>query len=230
MSRFMQKAERLEAEGVFLGGRRKHFERAGRKLLITLLSEGLLPDSSVLDIGCGCLRGGYWLIHFLDAGRYCGIEPNTGMLEAGRRILLEPDLEAARQPRFDHNADFDMTVFGCRFDFYVARSIWTHASKAQIAAMLDGFVATANDGARFIVSYKAPSLFRRDYRGSRWVGLSHDPADKIGAVRHSLAWIRKECASRGLVVAPIRGRAFNFGSQDWLRIERQPDRNTAASA
>ena len=221
MTLFDEKAALLEAEGIFLGGRRKHFETAGRKLLMTLVGEGLFPSSSVLDVGCGCLRGGYWLIHFLDAGNYCGIEPNTTMLEAGRRVLLEPGLEAVKQPRFDNNSDFDFSVFSRRFDFVVARSIWTHTSKAQIETMLDGFVSTANDDAVFLASFKRPSLFRRDYQGDKWIGVSHEPDSTEGAVRHSLGWIRGQCRTRGLDVTVIRDPTFNFGSQTWLRVKRQ---------
>ena len=64
----------------------------------------------VLDIGCGCLRGGYWLIHFLGKGCYFGIEPNKEMLEAGTRILLEPELEDLKKPKFDFNSNFDFMV------------------------------------------------------------------------------------------------------------------------
>jgi SAM-dependent methyltransferase len=220
MLTLMQKAEQLEAEGIFIGGRRKHFETAGRKLLITLLNEGLLPGSSVLDIGCGCLRGGYWLIHFLDAGGYCGIEPNTRMLDAGLRIVLEPGLAETKRPQFDHNADFNLAVFRRKFDFYVARSIWTHTSKAQIETMLDGFVATAKPGATFLASYKAPTLFRRDYKGDAWVGISHESSD-AGAVRHSLSWIQRACARRELEASELKGRAVNFGSQTWIRIRHR---------
>jgi hypothetical protein len=224
VSTFIEKAERLEADGIFLGGRRKHFENAGRKLLMTLLNEGLLPGSQVLDIGCGCLRGGYWLIHFLDSGGYCGIEPNVQMLEAGRRIVLEPGLETAKQPSFDNNSVFDLGVFDRKFDFVVARSIWTHTSKVQIESMLDGFVETASEGATFIASFKSPSLFRRDYRGARWIGLSHDPESAEGAVRHSMYWVRKQCKKRALVATLIRDRTFNFGSQRWIRIRRRSSR------
>src|SRR5262245_38683866 len=138
MDTLLDRANRLQAEGVFLGGPTQMFEAAGRNLLMTLLSEGLSPHSKVLDIGCGCLRGGYWLIHFLDEGCYFGIEPNVSMLDAGIRILLEPGLADLKKPRFDHNADFDFTVFKEKFDFLVARSIWSHASKQQIQTMLDG--------------------------------------------------------------------------------------------
>jgi hypothetical protein len=218
MKTLRERANELEAEGIFLGGPPQLFETAGRRLLITLLSEGLIPGSKVLDIGCGCLRGGYWLIHFLDKGCYFGIEPNRDMLEAGIRILLEAGLADSKNPRFDHNADFDFTVFEEKFDFFVARSIWTHASKGQIQTMLDGFVATANKEGIFLTSYIKPRWFRKDYSGAQWVGRSHE-SDTPGIVRHSFGWIQTECANRGLAAEEIREKAYNFGGQTWIRIK-----------
>jgi SAM-dependent methyltransferase len=220
----MERANELRAEGIFLGGALELFETAGRKLLVTLLSEGINPGSKVLDIGCGCLRGGYWLIHFLDEGCYFGIEPNRGMLEAGIRVLLEPGLADLKRPRFDNNADFDFTVFNNeKFDFYVARSIWTHASKQQIQTMLDGFVSTANNQGIFLTSYKKPTLFTNDYTGTQWIGRSHK-SDTPGTVHHSFSWIQTECVNRGLHAEEIEDKEYNFGNQTWIRIKHMSGR------
>tara|TARA_B100000315_G_scaffold259506_1_gene315843 strand:- start:228 stop:896 length:669 start_codon:yes stop_codon:yes gene_type:complete len=216
----LERAQKLEAEGIFLGGPIKFFEDAGKKTLDTLLNEGLTPDSKVLDIGCGCLRIGYWLIHFLGKGSYYGIEPNTDMLNAGIRILLDSDLVDIKQPKFDYNNDFDFTVFKEKFDYFMARSIWTHASKLQIQTMLDGFVNTANMGAEFITSYIKPTLFKRDYKNKNWVGKSHE-SDASGTVAHSLKWIQEECSKRSLVAEEILEKAYNFGNQTWIRIKHK---------
>jgi hypothetical protein len=212
----MERAAKLEAEGIFLGGPADLFSVAGQKLLITLLSKGLTPDSKVLDIGCGCLRGGYWLIHFLDKGCYFGIEPSVAMLDAGIKILLEPRLVDLKQPTFDHNSDFDFTVFEEKFNFFVARSIWTHASKSQIQTMLDGFIETGDNGI-FLTSYIRPTLFKKDYMGTAWVGRSH-ASSKPGMVCHNFRWIQTECTKRGLVAEEIREKAYNFGDQTWIGI------------
>jgi hypothetical protein len=138
MPTLQQKAEQL-AKHMFVGGPVKDFEKLGRLQLMLLLQEGVYPHSKVLDIGCGCLRGGYWLIHFLNPHCYCGIEPNRAILRAGLDQLLDPEVIQTKYPRFDHNDRFDSSVFGERFDVFLARSIWTHASKAQIEHMLDAF-------------------------------------------------------------------------------------------
>lgn len=215
-----EKAERLSAR-VFLGGPAKDFEAVGRLQMITLLSEGLSPHSRVLDIGCGCLRGGYWLIHFLGPGCYCGIEPNQEMLETGIREFLEPDLMQLKQPRFDSNADFDSSVFRERFDFFVARSVWTHASKAQIQTMLDSFRRDSTENAVFLTSYIRAGVdllagtWRRDYQGDSWVGRSH-VSKEPGMVAHSRKWVQAECRRRGLEAVELREGRFN--SQIWLKI------------
>jgi len=218
METLIERAKRLKSEGIFLGGPIGLFEAAGQKLLITLLSEGLKPDFKVLDIGCGCLRGAYWLIHFLDKGCYYGIEPNIEMLEAGNRIILEPGLADLKKPMFDHNPDFNFMIFGEKFDVFVARSIWTHASKQQIQTMLDGFVSTANSGGIFLTSYLKPTFFKKDYMGGSWIGRSHE-SETPGLVRHSFGWIQGECAKRGLVAEEIKEKAYNFGDQTWIRVK-----------
>jgi cyclopropane fatty-acyl-phospholipid synthase-like methyltransferase len=218
MDKILERANRIHAAGIFLGGKVEHFEAAGRKLIITLLSEGLTPASKVLDIGCGCLRGGYWLIHFLDKDCYFGLEPNTQMLDAGIGILLEPGLTELKQPRFDRNSDFDFKVFNQRFDFMVALSIWTHASKPQIQVMLDGFTSTTNANGVFITSYYPATILKPDYKGEKPLGTSFGAATR-GFVHHSFNWIQAECARRGLEAQEIKEKAFKYWDQTWIRIK-----------
>lgn len=220
MSSLTDRATILHSQGIFIGGPARRFDIPGRKILMALLDSGLYPNSTVLDIGCGCLRGGYWLIHFLEKERYFGIEPDTEMLNAGIKTLMEPDEVEKKNPRFDSNQNFDFTVFDQTFDFYVARSIWTHASKQQVSTMLDRFCQTATENGVFLTSYIKASLLRPDYKGTRWVGRSHE-SDEVGVVAHSLGWIGKECDRRGLAVREILDETLNFGNQTWLKITRQ---------
>jgi hypothetical protein len=220
MKSLIERAKIIESEGFFTGGRPANFEIAGRKLFIMLLKEGIMPSSRVVDIGCGCLRAGYWLIHFLDPGNYCGIEPNVKMLDSGLRNLLEPGLVESKRPRFQNNTDFKLTGFNEKFDMFVALSIWTHAAKPQIRAMLDGFVQTSAENAAFIATYHPTTLLKRDYTGDRWVGRSHE-SDSRGMVNHSFGWIQRECASRGLVAEGERERAYRYYDQTWVKIRRK---------
>jgi SAM-dependent methyltransferase len=213
-------AEKLHQDGIFTGGPPRLFESAGRLQLATLVREGLYPSSKLLDIGCGCLRAGYWLIRLLDPGCYFGIEPNAQMLQAGIEHFLGPELQAAKMPRFDTNDQFDFSVFGANFDIFLARSIWTHASKSQIQTMLDGFVKNSAPDAFFLTSYIPASWFGRDtsdYRGAQWIGRSHT-SKTPGLVCHKRSWIESECRARGLHLQQLSDPPFN--DQYWLKISR----------
>jgi hypothetical protein len=102
----------------------------------------------------------------------------------------------------------------------LARSIWSHASKAQIQAMLDGFVEHTNPNAFFLASYLPAVWFKRwqrDYTGDNWVGKSHQ-RNQPGQIHHSRKWIKIECQKRGLAVKQLSDEPFN--SQYWLKITK----------
>jgi hypothetical protein len=186
------------AHRTFLGGSPEEFEAMGRLQLITALRCGLYPDSKVVDIGCGCLRGGYWLINFLQPEKYFGIEPNVEMLAIGKNDILGPKLLEEKRPRFLSNDRFDLAGFGEVFDFFIACSIWIHASKQQIRDMLDSFDSWGADDAVFLADY-LPAGRGKDYTGHRWIGRSHE-SDVPGVVRHEFRWIQEECSKRNFSV------------------------------
>jgi len=218
--RLQEIGEILHAEGIFTGGPPQYFEIAGRLQLATLLREGVYPSSKVLDVGCGCLRGGYWLIHFLDRGGYFGIEPNAAMLQKGIDCVLGPDLLAEKAPRFDTNDRFDFSVFNEEFDVVIARSIWSHASKAQVQIMLDSFLANSSAEAFFLTSYYPTSLWawrKWDYKGSGWRGKSHQSSSP-DQVCHSFRWITEQVKARGMFIRQLPDLVLN--GQYWIKIAR----------
>jgi SAM-dependent methyltransferase len=174
-----------------------------------------MPEHRVLDVGCGCLRGGFWLIHFLDRNRYFGIEPNEKMLEMGIKEFVPPDLIADKVPRFDKNAEFNFGVFSEKFDFVLARSIWSHAAPAQVEKMLDQFKMWSVPGAVFLTSYHRAEPSQEQYSGTTWVGRSHE-SDIGGLVRYRFEWMLDQCAKRDLVVHELKR---NILDQIWLRVE-----------
>lgn len=209
-------ADRLAKEGHFLGGPPEHFDAVGRHQLVTLLEQGLTPSHKVLDVGCGCLRGGYWFIHFLDAGCYFGIEPNVAMLDLGRKEVVGEDVIRTKRPSFSNRDDFDFSTFGQKFDFVVARSVWTHAAPSQVELMLDQFLANSTRHAVFLTSYLPATSDKPQYAGKEWVGRSHVSATP-GVVTYRLNWISELCVARGLVVRELEHNILN---QTWLRIGR----------
>ena len=234
----LQKKAEAASKEIYIGGPPERFECYGRLQLITLIRVGLNPASKLLDVGCGALRGGYWFIQLLNPGCYYGIEPNRTMLDGALRKILEPDMISQKKPRFDHNSEFEFSVFGETFDYVVARSVWSHASKKQIKKMLDSFIQISHKDSIFLVSFFPAgfrwrvrkllnpinwlnfkkNFYRSDYLGDEWVGKS-DLSNCPGIVAHRFDWIDAECEKRGLIVE--RHKQDNFTEQKWLRIEHK---------
>jgi hypothetical protein len=140
--------------------------------VLTLL--GLREHHALLDIGCGSLRGGRLFIPYLRPERYFGIEPEAWLIEDGIKHELGDDLIRIKRPRFSHDGDFTLSVFGQRFDYLLAHSIFSHAAPAQIRRCLaegrrvmDGmsmFAATYFEGAESYAGdewqYPGPVTYR----------------------------------------------------------------------
>jgi len=216
-STVQDRAEILGAKE-FLGVPVEKFEEGGREQLSYLQRAGATPSSKVVDLGCGVLRGGYWIIHFLNPGCYCGIEPHQERLRNGIQNILEPETLESKQPRFDTNDRFDTSVFGEKFDFFLAYSIWAHASKPQIRLMLDSFLRDSIGSGILLTTFLPPGWLHRDYRADGWFGTSHQ-SDIPGCIYHNFGWIKRECQKRGLAVLKL-GRDATHG-QSWLQIMRQ---------
>jgi cyclopropane fatty-acyl-phospholipid synthase-like methyltransferase len=206
----------IEAHG-FVGVPLETYDAAGREQFVRLLQSGLVPGSKVLDIGCGTLRLGWWLIPFLDRGNYFGIEPARDRVDLGLRYIVRRRDRWGKRPSFDHNASFDISVFRTSFDFLVAGSIWTHCSKRHVETMLDGFVRNATPAGTFLATHLPPRTPDEEYLGDTWVGTSHESTSP-GVICHSLSWIQERCAQRGLTVEQLDGAAFD--DQLWLRVRR----------
>lgn len=213
---FQEAGRQIHTRGIFIGCPLGVFEYTSKDPFCLALMEGLNPNSAVLEVGCGCLRVGSWFIRYLLPGNYCGIEPNARMVEAGRELILS-QMGADRRPRFSSNDTFDFGVFGTTFDFVLAFSIWSHASKCQISTMLDQFKKTANSGAKFITSWHPAREGLPDYQGTSWIGRSHQ-SDQPGTVAHDRGWIKEAASSRGLGLRFFDG--FTTIGQYWLIFSR----------
>src|SRR5208282_4584116 len=70
----------------FVGGM---WDEIGALQFEFLKEQGLAPGHRLVDIGCGCLRGGVHFVPYLQKGGYCGIDLNASLIEAGRKELLK---------------------------------------------------------------------------------------------------------------------------------------------
>jgi hypothetical protein len=198
----------IKQAGLFTGGVGKVFEDVGRQTLAKSISVGLMPDDVVLDIGAGSLRIGWWLLQYIEPANYYAVEPVQKRIDAAAEIL-GVDIKVF------YNDDWEFP--DAAFDFVIARSIWTHASKWMIAKMLAEFAENSSADGRFLVSALLANSEAEDYMGTEWVGKV-EKSDRAGLVRHSFDWIRTECGQNGLQVQ-ITGE---LNHQTWLLITPAP--------
>lgn len=153
---------------------------------------GLREEHALLDVGCGSLRGGRLFIPYLLPGRYFGIEPERDVLEAGIREEVGRDQIELKRPMFSHVDDFRLTVFDRRFDFILAQSIFSHASRAQIEFCLAQAAEALEPGGALVATFLEG---QEDYAGDTWVYPDCIP------YRH--ATIRELVSAAGLTFADV---------------------------
>lgn len=123
----------------WIGTEGEAFELSGRAQFDILMSEGLHWSDHVLEIGCGALAAGQWLIRYLGADRYVGIEPQAWLIrEASVALELDRAFIPNRRPRFVHRTDFDGSCAAPEggFRWILSHSILSHVSRGQLIEFL----------------------------------------------------------------------------------------------
>lgn len=169
--------------------------------IMTLL--GLRQDHYFLDIGCGSLRGGRLFIPYLEPERYHGIEPEAWLVEHGIEHEVGRDLIDIKRPVFSDNNQFRLSIFDQQFDFVLAQSNFSHASRSQIASCLEEAGKVMAPGALFVATFL---MGERDYAGDAWV--------YPGCVTYTLDTMRALGKEQGLACRAIDWP--HAAQQTWL--------------
>jgi len=131
------------------------WDAIGELQLSFLRVQGLRPDMKLLDLGCGCLRGGVRFVAYLDAGNYFGIDQSAALLDAGYDFELAGRGLQSRLPRANLLLDenFAARRFGVEFDMAIALSLFSHLSWNSIRRCLAEVATVIKPGAAFFATY-----------------------------------------------------------------------------
>jgi SAM-dependent methyltransferase len=145
----------------FVGGL---WEALGELQLDFLVRRGLRPDRKLLDLGCGCLRGGIRFLRYLDRGNYYGIEANESLVAACEIELTEAGLGDRMPPgNLLHNRDFEAWRFQTEFDFVLAQSVFSHLPDPWLRRCLAELAGCVRPGGQFYATYfECPSDWPRE--------------------------------------------------------------------
>lgn len=130
----------------------RHWFEIGKLQFDYLVNEGLEPHHRFLDVACGALRLGQFLIPYLDKDNYCGIEGEPTLVECGLRDEVSPRLVELKSPQFVTNYEFELPE-GVQFDWAIAQSLFTHLTVDDIVKCFTRLRPHAAEGSRFYFTY-----------------------------------------------------------------------------
>lgn len=142
------------------------WEEIGRLQFQYLVNEGLRPGHTVLDIGCGTLRGGRHFIAYLEPGKYTGLDISPNALAHSARLVEREGLSRKRPALLlDGDMKPGFEEFDSKFDFLLAQSVFTHLPEAQVEEFFAHAGRVMHAGSKFYFTFfssPAPSQSGRE--------------------------------------------------------------------
>ncbi|EED31018.1 Methyltransferase domain family protein [gamma proteobacterium NOR5-3] len=135
------------------------WQHIGELQLEVLKSIGLKKSSTLLDVGCGSLRGGCHFVEYLEPGNYFGIDINESLINAGYdKELTTAAKQKLPRENLQVTKDFRMDMWNKQFDFAVAISVFTHMPMNDIRLCLAQLEKQLLPGGKFCATFfEAPS-------------------------------------------------------------------------
>jgi len=177
-----------------------------------LTSLGLREEHYVVDIGCGSLRAGKFLLQYLMPDRYVGIEPNEWLWKEAIKAEIGQDTLAIKRPKFFVSPEFDLPeITRNTADFMIAQSIYSHTGHDAFFASLQAAAQCLKPTGQFLFTVVAEGClgFPRMKQGadaSGWIypACVSFPSDVVKTI----------CSQSGLHVQPL---AWFHPRQRWFR-------------
>ena len=129
------------------------WEEIGRLQFDFLVAQGLRPHHVLLDIGCGCLRGGVHFVRYLEQGHYLGMDKEPLLIEAGIRDELGPAVCNEKAPELLVSESFEFERFSRHPDFALAQSLFTHLPDSLIQHCLMSLRAVITSHGAFYATF-----------------------------------------------------------------------------
>ncbi len=129
-----------------------------------LIKNGLMPENSLLDFGCGTLRAGRFFIRYLNEGNYTGIDISDQIIYEANRLIISENLTDKR-PNIIFNADMDLAFNdikdSTKFDFILAQSVFTHLFPEHITEIFNNLHKVMKRESIFFFTFVPNETFER---------------------------------------------------------------------
>jgi SAM-dependent methyltransferase len=131
------------------------WEEMGKIQFDFLVKKGLKPHHTMLDIGCGTLRGGRHFIKYLDANKYSGFDISSKTIEYGKELVQKEGL-SDKKPQLavseKKNLKFE-ELQGKTFDYILAQSVLTHLPPEPIEECFENIGKVMSENGTFYFTY-----------------------------------------------------------------------------
>jgi SAM-dependent methyltransferase len=151
--KYMEQRLKLRTHRQIAGG---FWEEIGALQFEFMQRMGLQPESLLLDVGCGPLRGGVKFVEYLDGDHYFGLDISQSLLEEGYAQEISPRQDLAdKLPRRNLlcTETFDAVSFGRQFDYALAQSVFTHLTLNSIRLCLENLAKVVKPRGKFCATY-----------------------------------------------------------------------------
>jgi SAM-dependent methyltransferase len=129
----------------------------GRGYVNYLIAQDVRPEHKVLDFGCGAGRVGIFLIPYLEAGNYFGVDNHLGSLEAFARYESLLHQLAKHHPRIALSEQMQFAKFGVTFDVVLDFHV-SHHMRDPLSFYDAASKVLAESGRIFVPHEPVPSL------------------------------------------------------------------------
>jgi hypothetical protein len=184
----------------FVGGM---WDEIGELQFRFLVEQGLRPEHTLVDIGCGALRGGVHFVRYLQPGRYHGLDINPSLIEAGQLELQRSNL-ADRDAHLLADDRFDLSRFGCQFDYGIAVSLFSHLFLNHIGRCLIEMGKVMHDHSRFFCTFFEAPLPAHlvPIRHTPGNALTYHDADPFHYAFSDLEHLAGQCGLQARLIGP----------------------------
>lgn len=191
------------------------YDVMGGLQFVVLYELGLRENHTLLDIGCGSLRAGRLFIPYLNPSKYFGIEPFKTLVADGIANNLGDSIYDVKTPNFRFNDQFTFAFRGDApqkgFDYILAQSIFSHATRSQIAICMHCAAEVMHKNSIFVATYfNATNGEDIDYP-TEWTYPS--------VVRHPYLFMKKVANKVGLTLDIMHDTPHPVG-QTWILLRK----------
>jgi SAM-dependent methyltransferase len=177
-----------------------------------LVGLGLRREHTLLDLGCGTLRGGLHFIRHLEVGRYLGVDVSLELLATGARLLAKTSLQN-KLPRLMSITELDHTSH--EVDWVLTQSVLNHLDETEILATVRRASGALRPGGQWVSTICFDSAVDR-------VTAGEPHGRRVGEYWRSLTnptWFRSVLADFGFSMEVLRAAHHPRGHDVFVSLK-----------